>query len=81
MIPGPTLKHEHAMRILLEGVCGANAADIAKTMGLNHKTVCNFLRGTKTHAATVEAIEQYIWRRMNAHLLITDEDRQPPGGF
>lgn len=68
------LPYEQAMRVLLEGTCGANAAEIGRVTGLSRKTVGEFLSGVRASDAAVEAIGRFIWRRMNAHLLISDED-------
>lgn len=71
---------EQAMCVLLEGVCGANPSEISRETGLSRTAVHNFLDGDRrfrTSAEARDALAEFIWRRLNAHLLLTDEDRRP----
>jgi hypothetical protein len=67
------------MRILLNGVTSCNSSVVERETGLSHTSVLRFVRGKATPSArTRELLGLFIWRRLNAHLLLSDADRQPP---
>lgn len=68
-------QHTDAMRVLLEGISGLNASAVARETGLTHLTVLKFQRRHGSMlAASVEALEWFIWRRLNRVVLLTDEE-------
>jgi len=75
------MSYHDSMRILLEGVCGVNAADIHRTVGLHRRAIANFMDGHKpkdnSEIKTEERLARFIWDRMNAAVLLSDADREP----
>jgi len=78
MFRRPMSYHE-SMRILLEGVCGINAAEINRAVGLHRRSITNFMDGNKpkdnSEIRTEERLARFIWDRLNASVLLCDEDR------
>ena len=66
---------DEAAKILLTGVCGPNALEIARETGIPRNTVSRYLEGADAHDGTRYKIYTFIWRRINAHLLISEADR------
>ena len=66
---------DEAALILLRGVSGANALEIARGSGVSSTTVERYLNGVSTpRPATLDQIYLFIWRRLNAHLLLTPDE-------
>lgn len=72
---GPSLSYEQSIRVLLEGVCGVNLNMIARQMDLSNGAIRNFINGDSCSSITVDLIAEFVWKRLNAHLLICDEDK------
>jgi hypothetical protein len=70
-----TMNYDQALRILLEGTCGANACEIQRHTGLSRKAVQNFLQDATCHDKTRDEIGMFVWRKMNSHVLLCEEDR------
>lgn len=72
----PGLSYHQSMRALLEGTCGANPHLISLDTGLSRVAVRNFLRGSgEARPDTVDRIGMFLWRRLNAGVLLTEADR------
>jgi hypothetical protein len=72
------LSYHQAIRVLLEGTCGANPQFVGREAGVARVSVVAFLRDgqdANSQQATVDAIGMFVWRRLNAHLLLCDADR------
>jgi hypothetical protein len=73
---GPSLSFEQSIRVLLDGVCGANLSMIAKETKLSNGTIRLFMGGKSSyHPDTLDLISEFVWKKLNAHLLICDEDK------
>lgn len=73
---GPSLSYEQSIRVLLDGVCGVNLNMIAKETELSNGAIRTFMTGNSgCHPNTLELIAEFVWKRLNAHLLICDEDK------
>lgn len=69
------------MRILLSGTTGFNAQELQRGTGLGNKTITGFMTArVESYPPTLEAIGQFLWKRMNAHVLLCDEDRAGDAG-
>lgn len=69
-----------AIRVLLEGTTGANISAIVRETRLGRNTIVLFLRDPRHESSptTVDVLGDYVWRKINAHLLLCDEDRRDP---
>jgi hypothetical protein len=68
-------RFEDALRVLLEGVSGCNGTRVAQGSGLSHVCVMQFLRGqTAPRAQTVDRLAWFVWRRLNANVLLDPAD-------
>lgn len=71
-------RYHEAMRILLEGVGGCNASAVGRLAGVSHQAVLNFVAGRSNGDLFVaDKLAWVIWRKLNAAVLLSDEDRQP----
>lgn len=67
---------DDAVRILLNGVTGCNDSVIRRGTGLSRSCVAGYVNGTiDTPEANREKIYFFVWRQLNAHLLLCDTDR------
>lgn len=48
---------------------------IARQMDLSNGAIRNFINGDSCSSITVDLIAEFVWKRLNAHLLICDEDK------
>lgn len=69
---------EDSIRVLLQGTCGVNPNLLAGELGIARATVAKFVAGGVCRPDIVDAIGLFVFRRMNAHLLIGPEDLVPP---
>ena len=76
MIHRPLTYHE-SMRILIEGVSGSMTTRISTQTGLSRGAILNFLHNKKVvQNDTVETLAWFIWKKMNATVLLSDSDRR-----
>lgn len=70
---------DDAARILIVGICGPNLVEIARGSGVPRSTVERYLAGLPVRRRADERIRTFVWRRLNAHLLLapSDRDRRP----
>lgn len=72
--PSP-MTYEDSIRILLHGLTGANTRAVGMAVGLSRLAVSQFLSGqVATKPATVDRIATFVFRRMNAAVLLSPED-------
>lgn len=78
------LSFEDSIRILLHGTCGINSSTIANGAGIGRADVMAFMSGKTeyTHtgrrrAINVDKIAAFVWKRINAHVLLTESDVRP----
>lgn len=70
--------YHQAIRVLLEGVCGVNIERVAKQAGVARPTLQRFLSASHgTHPDNVERLALVVWRKLNAHVLLSEEDKAP----
>jgi hypothetical protein len=63
------------MRVLLDGVCGANLSEVFKHTGIHRKALIRFMAGEGLTEDVRTRLGLFIFQRINKHLLITDDDR------
>jgi hypothetical protein len=69
------MRYETAIKILLEGTCGANTNRISRESGVSRVTVEGFLKGTReTEKDSLDKIGLWLFRRLNSHVLLTKEE-------
>lgn len=72
---------DEAARVLLQGITGCNISEVQRGAGLTSRNaVTRYLEGKDEHrdGSDREKILVYIWRKLNAHVLIElDETRRP----
>ena len=71
------MKYEEAMRILLEGTCGVNEAKVTRECGASRPALRAFISGAEITDNQLDRIGMFIWRKMNAHLLLSEDDFSP----
>lgn len=70
------LSYEESIRILLNGVTGVNSQAVSDEIGIARLSVSQFAGGSvKSTEKTRDLIAAFVWRRMNAHVLLSDSDR------
>lgn len=69
------MTYEDSIRVLLRGTCGENAEEIRRESRLARPTIHRFVGGKAVERDAVDAIGLFVFRRMNAHLLLCDSDR------
>lgn len=73
------MTYEDSIRVLLDGITGANAALVIRETGLSKNAVYEFL--AREHRTTTDkvltSLAWFVWRRLNAHVLLCDDDRVP----
>lgn len=72
--PNVQLSPEECARIILNGVSGCNKRTVAREAFVSQMTVAKFLRGGNLRPEYVERIELFIWRQLNRHVLLGEED-------
>jgi hypothetical protein len=67
---------DDATRILLRGTTGCTALTVCRATGLHHESVNAYVQAKyrSTRDDTLEKIYLFVWRQLNAHLLIAEED-------
>jgi hypothetical protein len=76
------LRHNEAMRVLLDGVSGVNTLRVGREAGLSHNAVREFMRGAQEpREKTVESLGWFIWRRLNVHVLLAPAENGGPDGW
>jgi hypothetical protein len=68
---------EEAIRVLLEGTCGVSVLHVSRETGLSRGALRGFMAGRRQSQETIDRIGLFVFRRMNAHVLIAEEDRLP----
>ena len=76
--PAPRDAYMAAVRTLVVGFGWTNLSGVARDTGLSHVTLGKFLRGGNLQADTLDAIAWVLWRKLNAHHLVTADDLAPP---
>jgi hypothetical protein len=71
---------DEATRILLRGTTGCTALTVARATGLHHESVNAYVQAKyrSTRDDTLEKIYLFVWRQLNAHLLIDAEPLAAP---
>lgn len=64
-----------SIRVLLEGTCGVNLHLISRETGISRPALMKFMAGGEIAEEHVEHLGMFVWRRINAHLLLSEEDR------
>jgi hypothetical protein len=70
---------DDAARILLNGITGCNDSTISKETGVSRQSVARYMTEGAEGVVedTAERIRLFVWRRLNAHLLLSSEDYKP----
>lgn len=66
------LTYDESLRILLDGVCGPNDAEIRRGTGLSRPAVRGFFAGHESRADTMEKLGMFVWRKLNASVLLSE---------
>lgn len=70
-------EYHAAMRVIIGGVTGANLSVVRRGASLTLQATRGFMLGdVKCHARTVDAIAWFIWKKMNAAVLLCETDMQ-----
>jgi hypothetical protein len=70
-----TRRYHQAIRVLLEGVCGLNTQAIHRQTTLGRPWIQRFMAGDGNFdPATVDILAAFVWRRMNANVLLTPHE-------
>lgn len=64
------------MRILLNGITGVNCREIERGTGLASLTVRKFMCGKDTGEEVRDKVAEFVWKKLNSHLLICEEDKK-----
>lgn len=63
------------MRVILEGVSGANANRIGRQAGVSERTVSLFISNRReTKPESINALEWFIWQQLNRAVLLAPCD-------
>lgn len=71
-----TPRAQAAARILLTGVCGHNIHMINDVTKINRPALMKFFAGEDLSQELYDRLGLFIFKKLNAHLLICDEDKQ-----
>lgn len=74
----PKLTYEDSIRILLEGVSGANANRLEQEAQVSRQSIARFLNGKTIGNELVDKIGLVVWRKINANILLSPSDLEGP---
>jgi hypothetical protein len=70
--------YEDSIRVLLRGMTGVNASVVNRATRVRHDSTLRFCCGETIPEPVMDRLALFVWRQMNAKVLICEEDERHP---